>query len=71
MIITDRDWIKKLRLDLEIYYMEELINVRDINIIKYFSNKYVIFIFFISELINGEIQLLKIIVEIYLNINLR
>ena len=55
MIITDRDWIKKLRLDLEIYYMEELINVRDINIIKYFSNKYVIFIFFISELINGEI----------------
>ncbi len=46
IIITDRDWIKKLRLDLEIHYIEELINVRDVNIIKYFSNEYIIFNFF-------------------------
>ena len=69
MIIVDRDWIKKLRSDLEIHYIEELINVRGVDIVKYPSNEYVIFNFFIQGLINGEIQLLEVTAEVYLVVN--
>jgi len=70
IIITNRDWIKKIHPDLKIHYIKKLINVRGVNTVKCLSNEYIIFNFFILRLINGEIQLLKITAEVYLITNL-
>ena len=71
IIIVDKDWIKKLRPDLEIYRINESINVRDISIVKYPSNKFVIFNFFIPGVVDGKIELVEITAEVYLIFNLK
>jgi len=71
MIIADKDWVKKLRLDLEIHRINELINIRDISIIKYLLNEFVIFNFFIPGVVNGKIELVEITAEVYLVFNLK
>ncbi len=51
--------------------MNELINVRDISITKYFLNKFIIFNFFIPGVVDGKIELVEITVEVYLISNLK
>ena len=51
--------------------MNEPINVRDINIIKYLLNKFIIFNFFIPGVVDGKIELIKITIEDYLIFNLK
>ncbi len=71
MIIADKDWIKKLRPDLKIHRMNELINVRGIGIAKYPLNEFIIFNFFIPGVVDGKIELVEITAEVYLVFNLK
>ena len=71
MIIADKDWVKKLHPDLEIYRINESINVRDINVTKYLLNKFIIFNFFIPDVVDGKIELMEITAEVYLISNLK
>ena len=51
--------------------MKNLIMIKKIEIIRYFMNKFIIFNIYISELINNEIEMIKIIVEIHLICNFK
>ena len=51
--------------------MKNLIIVREIKIIRYFMNEFVILNIYISELINDKIEMIEIIVKIHLICNLK
>ncbi len=51
--------------------MNEFINVRGISTAKYFLNKFIIFNFFIPGVVDGKIELIEIIAEVYLVSNLK
>ncbi len=51
--------------------MNESINIRGINTVKYLLNKFIIFNFFIPGVVDGKIELVKITVEVYLMFNLK
>src|SRR6266536_1712520 len=51
--------------------MNESINVRGINTTKYLLNKFIILNFFIPDVVDGKIELIKITAEIYLVSNLK
>ena len=51
--------------------MKNLITVRKIKIIKYLTNEFIILNIYISELINSEIEMIKIITKIHLFYNLK
>ena len=51
--------------------MKSLITVRDIESIKYLTDEYVILNFYISDLINSQIEIIEITAEIYLVCNLK
>ena len=51
--------------------MKSLITVRDIESIKYSTDEYVILNFYISDLINSQIEIIKITAEIHLVHNLK
>ena len=51
--------------------MKSLITVRDIESIKYSTDEYVILNFYISDLINNQIEIIKITVKIHLVHNLK
>jgi len=71
MTITDKDWVKKFRPDLEIHRMNESINVRGISTAKYPLNEFVILNFFIPGVVDGKIELVEITAEVYLVFNLK
>ncbi len=71
IIIADKDWVKKLYSDLKIYRINKLINVRGIGTAKYLLNEFVIFNFFILDVVDGKIELIKIMIEVYLVFNLK
>ena len=51
--------------------MKILIIVREIKIIRYLMNEFVILNIYISELINNKIKMIKIIVKVHLVCNLK
>ena len=51
--------------------MKSLIIIRNIESIKYSTNKYVILNFYISDLINNQIKIIEITVKIHLVHNLK
>ena len=51
--------------------MKNLIIVKDIESIKYSINEYVILNFYISDLINNQIEIIKITVKVHLVHNLK
>src|SRR5438874_1441521 len=51
--------------------MKNLIIVRDIESIKYLTDEYIILNFYISDLINSQIEIIKITAEIHLICNLK
>ena len=51
--------------------MKSLIIIKDIESIKYSTDEYVILNFYISDLINNQIEIIKITVKIYLVHNLK
>ena len=51
--------------------MKNLITIRKIEIIRYFTDEFVIFNIYISELINSKIEIIEIITEVYLIHNLK
>ena len=51
--------------------MKSSITVREIEIIRYFMNEFVILNIYISELINNEIEMIEIIAKIHLIYNLK
>jgi len=51
--------------------MKNLIIVREIKIIRYFMNEFVILNIYISELINNKIKMIKIIIKVHLVCNLK
>ena len=51
--------------------MKSLITVRDIESIKYSTDEYVILNFYISDLINSQIEIIKITAEVHLVCNLK
>ena len=51
--------------------MNKLINVRDISTTKYLLNKFIILNFFIPDVVDGKIELIKITAEVYLISNLK
>ena len=51
--------------------MKSLIIIRDIESIKYSTDEYVILNFYISDLINNQIEIIEITVKIYLVHNLK
>ncbi len=51
--------------------MKNLITIRDISTTKYFIDKYIILNFYISDLVDGKIKVIKIIIEVYLVYNFK
>ena len=51
--------------------MKNLITVRDIESIKYSTDEYVILNFYISDLINDQIEIIEITAEVHLICNLK
>jgi len=51
--------------------MKNLITVREIEIIRYFINEFVILNIYISELINNKIEMIEIIMKVHLVYNLK
>ena len=51
--------------------MKSSIIIRDIESIKYSTDEYVILNFYISDLINSQIEIIKITAEVYLVCNLK
>ena len=51
--------------------MKNSITIRKIETIRYFTNEFVIFNIYISELINSKIEIIEIITEVYLIHNLK
>ena len=51
--------------------MKNLIIIREIKIIRYFMNEFIILNIYISELINDKIEMIEIIAEIHLVHNLK
>ena len=51
--------------------MKNLITVREIKIIRYLMNEFIILNIYISELINNEIEMIEIIAEVHLIHNLK
>ncbi len=51
--------------------MKSLIMIREIKMIKYFINEFVILNIYISELINNKIMMIEIIVEVHLICNFK
>ena len=66
MIINNRDWIKKHHFNLKIHQMKNSIMIREIEIIRYLMNEFVILNIYISELINDKIEMIEIIVKVHL-----
>ena len=66
MTIGDREWIKKLRPDLEIHRMKDPITVRGIGTAKYPTDEYVILNIYIPGLVNGKIEVVQITAEVHL-----
>ena len=52
-------------------YIKNLITVQNIESTKYLTNKYVILNFYISDLVNNQIEVIEIITEIHLICNLK
>ena len=51
--------------------MKNLITVREIKIIRYLTDEFIILNIYISELINSKIKMIKIIVKVHLVHNLK
>ena len=51
--------------------MKNLIIIKDIESIKYSTDEYVILNFYISDLINDQIEIIEITVEVHLICNLK
>ena len=51
--------------------MKNLIIIREIKIIRYLINEFVILNIYISELINNKIKIIKIIIKVHLVCNLK
>ena len=51
--------------------MKNSITVREIKIIRYFMNEFIILNIYISELVNDKIKMIKIIMKVYLVCNLK
>ena len=51
--------------------MKNSITVQNIESIKYLTDKYVILNFYISDLVNNQIEVIKIIVKVHLICNLK
>ena len=51
--------------------MKNLITVREIKIIRYLMNEFVILNIYISELINNKIKMIEIIIKVHLIYNLK
>ena len=66
MTIGDREWIKKLRPDLEIHRMKDPITVRAIGTAKYPTDEYVILNIYMPGLVNGKVEVVQITAEVHL-----
>jgi hypothetical protein len=66
MTIGDREWIKKLRPDLEIHRMKDPITVRGIGTAKYPTDEYVILNIYIPGLVNDKVEVVQITAEVHL-----
>jgi hypothetical protein len=66
MTIGDREWVKKLRPDLEIHRMKDPITVRGIGTAKYPTDEYVILNIYIPGVVNGKIEVVQITAEVHL-----
>ena len=51
--------------------MKNSITVQNIESIKYLTDKYVILNFYISDLVNNQIEIIEIIMKVYLICNLK
>ena len=52
-------------------HIKNLITIQNIELTKYLTDKYVILNFYISDLVNNQIEIIEIITEIYFIHNLK
>ena len=71
MTIDNHNWIKKHWSELKILHMKNSITVWDIESTRYSTDKYVILNFYISDLVNDQIEVIKIIMKIHFVCNLK
>ena len=66
MIIDDCDWIKKHWSEFKILCMKNSIIIWSIESTRYLTDEYVILNFYISDLVNSQIEVIEIIVKVHL-----
>ena len=71
MTIDDCDWIKKHQSELKILHIKNSITVQSIESTKYLTDKYVILNFYISDLVNDQIEVIEIIMKVHLVCNFK
>ena len=71
MIIDNHNWIKKHWFEFKILCMKNSISVQNIESTKYLTDEYMILNFYISDLVNDQIEVIKIIMKIHLICNLK